>query len=111
MRHLSIHAHPAAEPPPHQLVSRLIDRVSPGSYLTLSDTTRDIETEQMVAGAARYNERLGPSQFTPRTGAEIAAFFDGLEFVEPGLVPLPQWGALASPSQVIPMYAGVGRKP
>jgi S-adenosyl methyltransferase len=38
-----------------------------------------------------------------RTRADFAAFFDGLEYVEPGLVPLPQWRALAEPSQVIPM--------
>jgi hypothetical protein len=77
----------------------------------MSDTTRDIETEEMIAGAAQYNARLGPNVFTPRTGAEYAAFFDALEFVEPGLVPLPQWRALADPGQVIPMYAAMGRKP
>ena len=96
---------------PHEIVSRIMDAVPAGSYLTMSDTTRDIETEQMITGAAQYNARLGPNVFTPRTGAEYAAFFDGLEFVEPGLVPLPQWRALADPKQVIPMYAAMGRKP
>ena len=96
---------------PHQIVGRLMDAVPAGSYLTMSDTTRDIETEEMIAGAAQYNERLGPNVFTPRTGAQYAAFFDGLEFVEPGLVPLPQWRAPADPSQVIPMYAAMARKP
>lgn len=96
---------------PHEIASRLIGAMPPGSYLTMSDTTRDIETQQMMAGAAQYNARLGPNVFTPRTGAEFAAFFDGLEMVEPGLVPLPQWRALADPKQVIPMYAAMGRKP
>jgi hypothetical protein len=96
---------------PHQIVSRLMDAVSPGSYLTMSDTTRDIQSEQMMAGAAQYNARLGPNVFTPRTRTEFAAFFDGLDMVEPGLVPLPQWGAVAEPRQVIPMYAAMGRKP
>lgn len=96
---------------PHQLVSRLMAAVAPGSYLTMSDTTRDIQSEQMMAGAAQYNARLGTNVFTPRTRAEIAAFFDGLALVEPGLVPLPQWRALADPRQVIPMYAAMGRKP
>ncbi len=96
---------------PHQMVSTLMEAVSPGSYLTMSDTTRDIETEQMIAGAAQYNARLGPNMFTPRTRAEFQAFFDGMELVEPGLVPLPQWRALADPRQVIPMYAAMGRKP
>jgi hypothetical protein len=96
---------------PHQIASRLMDAVSPGSYLTMSDTTRDIQTEQMVAGAAQYNARLGPNVFTPRTRAEFAAFFDGLDMVDPGLVPLPQWRALADRRQVIPVYAAMGRKP
>jgi S-adenosyl methyltransferase len=96
---------------PHEIVARLMRAMTSGSYLTMSDTTRDIETEQMVAGAAQYNARLGPNQFTPRTRAEFARFFDGLEFVEPGLVPLPRWRAPADPDQVIPMYAAVARKP
>ncbi len=96
---------------PHEIVSRLMEAVPPGSYLTMSDTTRDIDTEQMVTGAARYNERLGPNRFTPRTREEITAFFDGLDMVEPGLVVLPEWRALSRPGQVIPMYAGMGRKP
>jgi O-methyltransferase involved in polyketide biosynthesis len=96
---------------PREIVARLMDAVPAGSYLAMSDTTRDIQTEAMVAGAAQYNARLGPNVFTPRTGAEYTAFFDGLEFVEPGLVPLPQWRAPADLTQVIPMYAAIGRKP
>jgi hypothetical protein len=70
---------------PHQIVSRLINAVPPGSYLTMSDTTRDIDTEQMTTGAARSNARLGPSRFTPRSREEIAGFFDGLDLVDPAL--------------------------
>jgi hypothetical protein len=96
---------------PHQIVSGLMAAVPPGSYLAMSDTTRDIGAEQMTAGAAKYNARLGPNRFTPRTGAEITAFFSGLDFVEPGLVPLPQWRGLARPGVQIPAYAGLARKP
>ena len=85
--------------------------VPPGSYLTMSDTTRDIDTEQMTTGAVRYNARLGPNQFTPRSREEIAGFFDGLDLVDPGLVPLPQWRDLADPAARIPAHAGMGRKP
>jgi O-methyltransferase involved in polyketide biosynthesis len=95
---------------PHQIISRLLDAVPPGSYLTMSDTTRDIDTERMTTGAARYNARLGPNLFTPRTREDIARFFAGLDFVKPGLVPLPQWRALANPKELIPAYACMGRK-
>ena len=96
---------------PHEIVSRLMAAVPPGSYLAMSDTTRDIDAEQMTVGAERYNARLGPNQFTPRTRAEFTGFFDGLELVAPGLVPLPRWRAPADPSQRIPAYAALGRKP
>jgi S-adenosyl methyltransferase len=59
---------------------------------------------------ARDFRRLGPNQFTPRTREEFAAFFDGLELIDPGLVPLPQWRALANPADRIPAYAALGWK-
>ena len=79
---------------PHQIVSRLMDAVPPHSHLTMSDTTRDIDTARVLDGAARLNARMGPARFTPRTGEEIGRFFDGLDLVDPGLVPLPQWRGL-----------------
>jgi S-adenosyl methyltransferase len=98
---------------PHAIISRLMSAVSSGSYLAMSDTTRDIDTETMTTGAARYNAKLGSAVFTPRTGAEYARFFDHLSLVEPGLVPMPQWRPDPVPGlqEVIPMYAAMGRKP
>jgi hypothetical protein len=97
---------------PHAIISRLMSQVPSGSYLAMSDTTRDIDTETMTTGAARYNAKLGSAVFTPRTGAEYARFFDGLSLVEPGLVPMPQWrpDPGSGPAEVIPMYAAMGRK-
>ena len=98
---------------PHAIIARLVNAVPSGSFLTMSDTTRDIDTQTMTTGAARYNAKLGPTTFTPRTGAEYARFFDGLSLVEPGLVPMPQWrpDPGSGPAEVIPMYSAMGRKP
>jgi O-methyltransferase involved in polyketide biosynthesis len=96
---------------PHRIVAELMQAVPPGSYLTMLDTTRDIDTDRVTTGAVRLNARLGSTQFTARTRAEIAAFFDGLELIEPGLVPTPEWRALPSPGLVIASYGGMGRKP
>ena len=98
---------------PHALIAQLMDAVPSGSFLTMSDTTRDIDTQAMTTGAARYNAKLGSAVFTARTGAEYARFFDGLSLVEPGLVVMPQWRPDASDdsAEVIPMYAAMGRKP
>ena len=95
---------------PHEIVSRLMNAVPSGSYLTISDTTTDIDTERVTDGTARLNARLGPAQSTLRTREQIARYFDGLELVEPGIVPMPQWRTLPNPL-VIPVFAGMGRKP
>jgi S-adenosyl methyltransferase len=96
---------------PHQIVSAIMDAMPSGSYLTMSDTTRDIDTERVIDGVDRLNARLGSAQFTARSQAEIARYFDGLEWVEPGLVPLPQWRALTRPGEVVSVLGGMGRKP
>jgi hypothetical protein len=94
---------------PQEIVSRLMGAVPPGSYLTISDTTTDIDTERVTDGTARLNARLGPAQSTLRSRAQIERYFDGLELVEPGIVPMPEWRTVPN-SLVIPVYAGMGRK-
>jgi hypothetical protein len=98
---------------PHAIIARLMDAVPSGSFLAMSDTTRDIDTQAMTTGAERYNARLGSAVFTPRTGAEYTRFFDGLSLVEPGMVLMPQWrpDPDTEAAEVLPMYAAMGRKP
>ena len=95
---------------PHRIVSRLLEAVPPGSYLVISDATTAIDAERATEGAARLNARLGPARSTLRSRAEIARYFDGLDLVEPGLVPMPQWRNPDDPL-VAAVLAGVGRKP
>jgi len=96
---------------PHGIVRRLMQAMPSGSYLAVSDTTSDIDTERVSGTTAQLNTRMGPARLTLRSRDEIAGFLDGLELVDPGLVPLPEWRALANPTYVIPCYAAVGRKP
>jgi O-methyltransferase involved in polyketide biosynthesis len=98
------------EDQPHQIVTRLLDAVPPGSYLVISDATTAIDADRATKGAARLNARLGPARSTLRSRAEIAGYFDGLDLIEPGLVPMPQW---RNPGEdlVAAVLAGVGRKP
>ncbi len=96
---------------PHEIVSRLMAATPPGSYLVISDTSRDLDTDRVATTASRLNARMGPTRQTRRTRAEIARYFDGLDFIDPGLVLLPHWRAVANPEHVIDCYAGVGRKP
>jgi hypothetical protein len=96
---------------PEQIVSRLMDAVPSGSYLAQSDTTGDIDADRVATATARLNARLGPAQLHRRTREQMAAYYTGLDLVEPGLVLLPEWRALANPAHMIPCYAGVARKP
>jgi hypothetical protein len=95
---------------PGEVVSALMNAVPQGSYLTISDTTADIDSERAAGVAKRLNTRMGSARLTMRSREEIGAFFDGLDMVDPGLVPLPQWRALFNPGQLINAYAGMGRK-
>jgi O-methyltransferase involved in polyketide biosynthesis len=106
---LVLHYVPDADHP-HQLVARLLDAVPPGSFLAISEATTAIDGERAAAGTARLNARLGSARSTLRSRAEIARYFDGLELVEPGLVPMPQWRNPGDPL-VAAVLAGVGRKP
>jgi S-adenosyl methyltransferase len=65
---------------------------------------------RVTEGTARLNQRMGPTQLTLRTRPDFERFFDGLEMVEPGIVPLPDWHGPGS-EYPIPCYAGMGRKP
>lgn len=93
------------------LVSQLVSAIPSGSYLAISVITKDIATERVTNAASRLNTRMGPTQVTLRTREEISRYFDGLDLVDPGLVPLPEWRHTASAADLMPAYAGVARKP
>ncbi|GAA4685274.1 SAM-dependent methyltransferase [Phytohabitans rumicis] len=95
---------------PAALVGRLRDAVVPGSYLAISQVgapTRAL-TPQEQAVADMYT-RANPVAL--RTGEQVARFFAGLELVEPGLVDPARWHADEDVDELMPSYAGVGRKP
>jgi SAM-dependent methyltransferase len=98
---------------PAALVRRVLDEVVPGSYLVISHPAKDISSGQMGSSMRAYNES-SPIRLTPRTYAEVARFFDGLELIEPGLVQLHRWRA-ATPEigagRELANYGGVARKP
>jgi hypothetical protein len=95
---------------PWGIVGRTLEPLAAGSFLTASDTVRDIDTDRVTEGTARLNERMGPTRLTLRTRPDFERFFGGLEMVQPGIVPLPQWRGPGS-EHPIPCYAGMGRKP
>jgi hypothetical protein len=63
--------------------------------------------------ARRYNE-LSSVPVTPRSREQVSRFFDGLDVVGPGVVPISQWGphgeANAGLTSGLVGYCGIGRK-
>jgi len=96
---------------PAGVIRQLMDAVPPGSYLAISHPANDINSPGVRRLASRLNE-LMPVKLRFRSRAEVAALFDGLELVEPGLVRAPEWrpdsdADLDNPAAV---WAGVARK-
>jgi len=90
---------------------RLVAELPSGSYLALSHPARDIQAAAMARIADRMNE-LVAEKVTFRTQAEVLRFFDGLELVEPGVVPVPQWRPASDLEAASPtvMWGGVAGK-
>ncbi len=95
---------------PAGIVARLRDAIVPGSYIGISQVaTFPYElTPEQKAVADRYTRA---NAVALRTREQIAAFFDGLELVEPGLVDPAKWRADGDITEMVPSFAGVGRKP
>jgi O-methyltransferase involved in polyketide biosynthesis len=98
---------------PYQVVARLMAALPSGSYLVMAHAASDIAPEASAEMARRYNA-MSSASITPRTREQVARFFDGLEMVPPGLVPIGEWGL---PGQIdstlggLIGYCGIGRKP
>ncbi len=100
---------------PWGIVRRLTAAVTPGSCLVIAHAASDVGIAGAAQSAAgRYNERSS-GQVTLRTRDQVSRFFDGLEMLPPGLVPISAWwperppGARLTGSQEA--YCGIGRKP
>jgi S-adenosyl methyltransferase len=93
-------------------VARVYNYWLGGSYLVVSHPAIDIDVDSMKLMAGRLN-RLMVQRVTLRRHAEVAAFFDGLELVPPGVVRIPEWRPDAPEDMATPatMWGGVGRKP
>jgi hypothetical protein len=100
---------------PYRIVARLLDGTAPGSYLVISHLTSDILSDEVAEAARRINQQPGFT-LNLRTNDEICRFFDGLELLPPGLVPVDRWHAPGTPAPEpepwpMPFVGGTGRKP
>ncbi|HYH31487.1 MAG TPA: SAM-dependent methyltransferase [Pseudonocardia sp.] len=100
------------------LVRELLAAMPSGSYLALSD---GVPTEQATAAHDNYADS-GAVPYNLRAPDELRSFFDGLEFVEPGFGPVPEWRPELGAAAEVPViggsttvpdapWGGVARKP
>jgi SAM-dependent methyltransferase len=102
---------------PAEIMRAYRDALAPGSYLALNHLLSPGGGEHAeVVGRLGDNLRGAVGWVRCRSRADVLGFFDGLELVEPGLVPLTEWrptgprgGRVAGVQRFI--IGAVGRKP
>lgn len=99
---------------PAGIVATLRDALPGGSYLVMSHGTADFHPAG-TAGQAASGYQHATAPLVLRSFAQVSAFFDGFDLLEPGLVQAPLWRPDGKPSRPkdlakLGIYAGVGRK-
>ena len=89
------------------IVQDLVGHLPSGSYLAMSDGTAT--SERVIESHRQYNES-GAVPYHLREVDDFVSFFDGLDLVEPGVVPLGQWRPERPDNTVVDGYCGVARK-
>lgn len=98
---------------PWAITAQLMDALPAGSYLAVSHDASDILAESAATASSRYNQHA-PTAMRLRTAAEFSRFFDGLELIDPGVVPVNHWVPGPPGTQkeeALPVYAALARKP
>jgi O-methyltransferase involved in polyketide biosynthesis len=94
------------------IVTRLLAAVPAGSYLAITHSTSEATGDRVIEAVRQWNQ-VAPTPYTLRSPAQIAAFFDGPELIEPGVVSCPRWRPQpreAGGVQDMDEYCAVGRK-
>jgi S-adenosyl methyltransferase len=97
-----------------EMLDRYVAPLASGSYVALSVGVSDGLTTPASSGMGAVLASRGISTLG-RTSAEFATLFDGLELIEPGVVPVNQWRPEVDiPAADLPhveLSCGVARKP
>jgi S-adenosyl methyltransferase len=96
------------------IVRRLADGVPSGSYLVMSHSSNAVYGAVSDEAVAQWN-KFGTPAVTLRSPEQIAGLLDGLELIEPGVVPTPRWRPGSTqdgrPARDVDQFCAVARKP
>lgn len=97
---------------PKPIVDEYLADLVPGSYMAMTNIAADIDPEHTMEMARRYTE-LAAEPMVPRSHELMETLFDGLELVEPGIVPAVEWHNPdhGPDAPVPPLWGAVARKP
>lgn len=103
--------HAVDDADPWRTVTRLRERIAPGSYVAI--THAGDEASREVVERTESLSRATPTPWTTRSRDQIGRFFEGFELVDPGLAYLPMWRPddpddVPEHPEESAMYAGVG---
>ncbi|MFB4311301.1 SAM-dependent methyltransferase [Actinomadura sp. GTD37] len=93
---LNILGHIADYDEARSIVRRLMDALPSGSHLAVADGT-DVVTGEAFRSAIELWNQASDTPYHLRTPELIGGFFDGLEILEPGVVPVSRWRAEPGP--------------
>ncbi|MFC3739502.1 SAM-dependent methyltransferase [Paractinoplanes deccanensis] len=96
------------------IVRRLLEALPPGSYLVTADGTNVLDGPAFEEAIGVWNANA-PLSYHLRRPEELSRFLDGLDVVEPGLVPCARWrpapDATAEDLREVDEFGAVARKP
>ncbi|MPY58675.1 SAM-dependent methyltransferase [Streptomyces spongiae] len=93
------------------VIGTLMGALSRGSYLAFNDS---VDTNEANAEATRLYNETGAAPYRLRSPEQLAGFFDGLDLLDPGVVPITDWRpdpSLAPSKGEVIALGGVARKP
>lgn len=94
-----------------RIVRQLMAAVPSGSYLVLTHPTLELGGEGNEAAMRFWNENATPP-ITARGRFEFAAFLDGLDILDPGIVSCARWRPGPGPAGAeVAQFGAVARKP
>lgn len=99
----------------YAVVDRLMDALPSGSHLVISHATHDFDPPALARIADHF--AATGSHLTTRSRGDVLRFFEGMELVDPGVVPVQEWRPGTADiagngigGADVPVYAGVARK-
>jgi hypothetical protein len=94
---------------PGELVRVFKNAMPTGRFLVVTHATHDWQPEEAERATRMYKRASAP--LVTRSRIDIAAFFGGLELVQPGLARTSRWLPAEETTADSDLFGGVGLKP